>query len=95
MLSTSQGKNLRKLSQNNIAFLITSNDGGDNAQSPRQQTLVNYLIKMKSDTSHFSTLGISRYFNFCDKNRSDPFLITAGLASQARNLAVGSGATAM
>jgi hypothetical protein len=50
---------------------------------------------MKSDTSHFSTLGIARYFNFCDKNRSDPFLITAGLASQARNLAVGSGATAM
>jgi hypothetical protein len=95
MLGTSQGKNLRKLSQNNIAFLITSNDAGDTSQSPRKQSLVNYLIKMKSDTSHFSTLGIARYFNFCDKNRSDPFLITAGLASQARNLAVGSGATAM
>jgi hypothetical protein len=94
MLGTSQGKNLRKLSQNNIAFLITSNDA-DTSQSPRRQSLVNYLIKMKSDTSHFSTLGIARYFNFCDKNRSDPFLITAGLASQARNLAVGSGATAM
>jgi hypothetical protein len=49
---------------------------------------------MKSDTSHFCNLEIGKYFNFCDRNRSDPFLITTGL-SQAKNLAVGSGITAM
>lgn len=42
--------------------------------------MINYLIKMKSDTSHFGSLEIGKIFNFCERNRSDPFLITAGIA---------------
>jgi hypothetical protein len=57
--------------------------------------LINYLIKMKSDTSHFGQLEIGKFFNFCEKTRSDPFLITTGLSHQPKNLAVGSGITAM
>ena len=101
MLAVSQAKSLKRLQQQRVAFLITSDESYHNnttdngSRDENHQTLINYLIKMKSDTSHFSTLGIARYFNFCDKNRSDPFLITAGLTSYARNLAVGSGATAM
>jgi hypothetical protein len=34
-------------------------------------------------------LTFSKYFNFCDGSRSDPFLISASL--KQRNLAVGSG----
>jgi hypothetical protein len=40
---------------------------------------INYLIKMKSDTSHFYQLEISKYFNFSENGRSDPFLITPSL----------------
>ena len=50
---------------------------------------------MKSDTSHFCTLEIAKYFSFCDRYRSDPFLITAGLAQQPKAIAQGSGITAM
>ena len=57
--------------------------------------MVNYLIKMKSDTSHFCTLDIAKYFNFCERYRSDPFLITAGLSQQPKAIAQGSGITAM
>jgi hypothetical protein len=58
---------------------------------------VNYLIKMKSDTSHFGSLELAKYFNFCDRNKSDPFLITPGLPRQQKGagLAQGSGITAM
>ena len=49
---------------------------------------------MKSDTSHFCTIEIGKCFSFCERNRSDPFLITTGL-SQAKNLAVGGGIAAM
>jgi hypothetical protein len=56
---------------------------------------INYLVKMKSDTNHFSQLNLSKYFNFCESSgsRSDPFLIFASL--KQRNLAVGSGISAM
>jgi len=57
--------------------------------------MVNYLIKMKSDTSHFCTLDIAKYFNFCERYRSDPFLIAAGLGQQPKAIAQGSGITAM
>jgi len=70
----------------------TTNNGSNDEVN--HQSLINYLIKMKSDTSHFCNLEIGKYFNFCDRNRSDPFLITTGL-SQTKNLAVGSGITAM
>jgi hypothetical protein len=42
--------------------------------------MINYLVKMKSDTSHFGGLEIAKYFNFCEKTRSDPLLVTPGLA---------------
>jgi hypothetical protein len=83
-----------------LAFLITSDESyhqsttNNGSQDESHQSLINYLIKMKSDTSHFCNLEIGKYFNFCERNRSDPFLITTGL-SQAKNLAVGSGITAM
>ena len=53
----------------------------------------NYLLKMKSDTRHFSTIEIGKYFNFSEGTRIDPFLITASL--QSKGLAVGSGISAM
>ena len=37
---------------------------------------VNYLLKMRSDTSHYSTLAIGKHFNFAsESSRGDPFLI--------------------
>lgn len=43
---------------------------------------------MKSDTSHFITLDLGRYFNFCEATKSDPFLIQSSL--QTSGVAVGS-----
>jgi len=100
MLTVSQAKSLKRLQQQRFAFLITSDESYHNnttengSRDENHQTLINYLIKMKSDTSHFCTLEIGKFFNFCERNRSDPFLITTGL-SQAKNLAVGGGIAAM
>ena len=44
-----------------------------------QVTMINYLIKMKSDTSHFGGLEIGKYFNFCEKARSDPFMLVTAM----------------
>ena len=60
---------------------------GPEIESPGNSSMVNYLIKMKSDTSHFGSLEISKYFNFCEKTKSDPFLLTAGLNHQTKALA--------
>lgn len=54
---------------------------------------ISYLIKMKTDTSHFINLGLGKYFNFCESTKSDPFLIQSSL--QASGVAVGSGIRAI
>jgi hypothetical protein len=90
-MSGSQSKNLRRLSQSRLSFLVPAvNEDGNTSTNP---AMINYLIKMKSDTSHFGQLEIGRFFSFCEKTRSDPFLITTGLSQQPK--AVGSGITAM
>jgi hypothetical protein len=82
-----------------MSFLIPASEelNGNTSQNVGSSgpSLINYLIKMKSDTSHFAQLEIGKFFNFCEKTRSDPFLITTGLSQQPKNLAVGSGITAM
>ena len=40
---------------------------------------INYLVKMKNDTSHFHSLEVGKYFNFIEGGRSDPFLINTSL----------------
>lgn len=54
---------------------------------------VNYLVKMRSDTTHFSQLPISKYFNFSENGRGDPLLIAPSL--QSRGVAAGSGIAAI
>lgn len=71
--------------------MIVQNSSVSNSTSG---ILVNYLAKMKSDTVHFAGLDIAKYFSFCDRTRSDPFLITSGMPT-AKQVAVGSGITAM
>jgi len=78
----SQSKNLKRINQTRVSFLLPLNGESNN---------INYLIKIKSDTSHFCTLDIGKLFNFCERTRSDPFLVTAGKTS----VAAGSGITAM
>lgn len=51
----------------------------------------NYLLKMKSDTSHMLyTSHFSRYFNFSNKN--DPFLVHPSMKAGTSSLAQGGGA---
>lgn len=57
--------------------------------------IVNYLAKMKTDTVHFASLHIAKYFHFCDRTKSDTFLIMPAMPVTAPKLAVGSGVTAM
>lgn len=78
-MSGAQSKSLRRLSQARHQFLIPAIEDSNATAQSRETTLINYLIKMKSDTSHFGQLDIGKYFNFCEKTRSDPFLITTGL----------------
>ena len=54
---------------------------------------VNYLLKMKSDTSVFATLALGRYFNFAtETSRGDPFLIQASVSG---NIVAGNRARAL
>eukprot|EP00347_Sterkiella_histriomuscorum_P021246 403334687 len=55
---------------------------------------INYLVKMKTDTNHFCTLSIAKYFNFSESSRVDPFLISCSL-QQKSQLAAGSGIRAI
>ena len=51
----------------------------------------NYLLKMKSDTSHMLyTSHFGRYFNFSNKN--DPFLVHPSMKAGTSSLAQGAGA---
>lgn len=55
---------------------------------------INYLVKMKQDTSGFRDLGIARFFNFSDTGRGDPLLICPSLQNK-NSIAAGSGIAAM
>ena len=42
---------------------------------------MNYLLKMKSDTTVFATMTIGKHFNFAPENsRGDPFLIQTSVS---------------
>ena len=41
---------------------------------------VNYLLKMRNDTSNFANLTIAKHFNFVENTRGDPFLIQASVS---------------
>lgn len=90
-----QSKNLKRLVSNKMPFLVPGDGFDSNSVSITTPgtNLVNYLNKMKSDTSHFGSLSIAKRFNFCERNKSDPFLLTAG--KQKAGIAQGSGITAM
>jgi hypothetical protein len=92
----------RKIAQPRISFLINLDEGAvpnsSITNSANGGTAVNYLIKMKTDTGHFHKLEIAKYFNFCDRTKSDPFLISPGMVPMVappRQLAAGSGFSAM
>ena len=54
---------------------------------------VNYLIKMKTDTTIFATMAIARHFNFAPENsRGDPFLIQTSVSG---NIIAGNRARAL
>ena len=54
---------------------------------------VNYLLKMKTDTSVFATLALGRYFNFAtETSRGDPFLIQTSVSG---NIVAGNRARAL
>ena len=57
------------------------------------QENVNYLVKMKTDLSHYANLEIGKYFHFSDPTKSDPFLITPSL--DQKHFAQGAGIHAM
>jgi hypothetical protein len=72
--------------------MLVANSSVTNSASG--STVVNYLAKMKTDTAHFATLEMAKFFSFCDRTRSDPFLISPGMPTK-QAVAAGSGITAM
>ena len=54
---------------------------------------LNYLLKMKSDTSCFATMAIGKHFNFAaETSRGDPFLIQTSVSG---NIVAGNRARAL
>lgn len=78
-------------------FLLTNKDNPEKNNIKKFKNIPfiweneNYLLKMKSDTSHMLyNSHFSRYFHFSNKN--DPFLVNPSMKTGASSLAQGGGA---